>query len=69
MFSKYAGDKALSILKWQSTLYYNQTIDMISKWYNEYYNSKSKKDMYNFTLSQINEYENYALESKKTWCN
>ena len=31
--------------------------------------SKSKKDMYTFTLSQINEYENYALESKKTWCN
>tara|TARA_Y100000768_G_scaffold388932_1_gene388906 strand:- start:5655 stop:6752 length:1098 start_codon:yes stop_codon:yes gene_type:complete len=62
-------DKALSILKWESTLYYNQTIDMISKWYNEYYNSESKKDMYTFTLSQINEYENYALESKKTWCN
>ena len=62
-------DKALSFLKWDSTLTYNQTVKLVSEWYDYYYNSKSKIDLYNFTLNQISEYENIAAETNKSWCN
>ena len=62
-------DKALSLLKWDSTLYYNQTINLVAKWYDKFYNSDSNNDLYKFTLDQITEYENIALDRKKSWCN
>ncbi|MAC40702.1 MAG: CDP-glucose 4,6-dehydratase [Pelagibacterales bacterium] len=62
-------DKALSYLKWDSTLYYKQTIILVAKWYDKFYNSGSNNDLYKFTLDQISEYENIALNSTKNWCN
>jgi len=44
-------NKALYKLKWKPVLNIEDTIKMISDWY------KNKKDYYNFTLSQIKEYE------------
>jgi len=57
------------LLKWDSTLYYNQTINLVAKWYDKFYNSDSNNDLYKFTLDQITEYENIALDRKKSWCN
>lgn len=57
-------DKALSHLKWQANLEYEDTIKFTSEWYYGYY----RKDlMLNKTLSQISEYENYAKAKKLEW--
>ena len=58
-------DKALFHLKWESTLFYDETIRLVSKWYYSYY--KEKPDMFNTTIDQINEYETLAKERRKIW--
>ena len=62
-------DKALSFLKWDSTLIYSQTINLVAKWYDCFYNSKKENNLYEFTLDQISQYETIAFESNKNWCN
>jgi len=48
-------DKAQTHLHWYSTLGYNRCIQMITDWYRAYYENKTK-DMYQFTVDQINTY-------------
>ena len=58
-------DKALNTLNWTSTLTFNKTIQMTMEWYLHYY--KDPKTIYNFTISQIKEYQQYAREKKLVW--
>jgi CDP-glucose 4,6-dehydratase len=57
-------DKALSYLKWQANLEYKDTIKYTSEWYYDYYQSSL---MFDKTLSQISEYENYAKGKNLKW--
>ena len=58
-------DKALSVLKWQATLEYEQTIRFVSEWYYDYY--KTNKSIYNKTIEQLNEYEKLAEGKRLKW--
>jgi CDP-glucose 4,6-dehydratase len=58
-------DKALFHLKWMPTLDYDKLIEFTSTWYYNYYNSK--KNMLEFTMSQIKEYEEIARSKGITW--
>ena len=58
-------DKALFFLKWLPTLNYNKLIEFTGKWYFKFY--KGQENMLEFTLSQINEYENIAIEKGIRW--
>lgn len=58
-------DKALAYLKWQSTLEYKDTIRFTGEWYYSYY--KSKADMLEKTLTQIEEYQSLAIMSGLQW--
>ena len=54
-------DKALSDLKWRSTLYFEETVQMTVEWYKRFYNS-NQENMYDYTMSQIDEYAQLANE-------
>lgn len=58
-------DKALFYLKWQANLEYKDTIRFTSEWYYDYYNSD--KNIWEKTLSQINEYELMAESKGLKW--
>jgi len=58
-------DKALSLLKWQAALDYQNTIKFTSEWYYDYY--KNSSDMLVKTISQIDEYQNIAHEKGLSW--
>jgi CDP-glucose 4,6-dehydratase len=58
-------DKALNILKWESNLEYKETMKLVSDWYYNYFNANV--DMFKFTLNQITEFENIAIERNKSW--
>jgi CDP-glucose 4,6-dehydratase len=58
-------DKALFYLKWLPTLDYNKLIEFTSTWYYNFYNSE--KNMLDFTLRQIEEYEKIAIEKEIEW--
>lgn len=58
-------DKALFHLNWQANLEYSETIKFVGEWYYSFY--KRNKDMYNFTLSQIANYEELATQRKISW--
>lgn len=58
-------DKALSFLKWQSALQYQNTIEFTSTWYYSYY--KGDSDMMQQTIYQIGEYENIAKSKLLKW--
>jgi len=54
-------DKALFDLQWQPILEFKETVLMTVEWYRYYYQNSSKS-MYNFTISQIEEYSKLASE-------
>ena len=58
-------DKALYYLKWLPTLDYNKLIEFTGSWYSKFHNQGD--DMYDFTLSQIDNYENIATNKKIDW--
>ena len=58
-------DKALSLLKWQAALGYQDTIKFTSEWYYDYY--KNGANMLVKTMSQIDEYHNIAHERRLPW--
>jgi CDP-glucose 4,6-dehydratase len=58
-------DKALSLLKWQAALQYQDTIEFTSKWYYVYY--RGDEDMMQQTIHQIGEYENIAKSKSLKW--
>jgi CDP-glucose 4,6-dehydratase len=59
-------DKALFDLQWQPTLGFRETVRMTVDWYREYYQNNTET-MYNFTMSQIEEYTKMARERKLPW--
>jgi len=59
-------DKALNDLNWTPTLDFFNTVKMTVDWYKLFYDSP-KESMYDFSLSQINEYTNIAASQNKTW--
>lgn len=60
-------DKALFYLKWESTLPYSECVKFVSEWYYDFYNSK--KDMFNYTLQQIEKYTQIARNKNLIWAN
>ena len=58
-------DKALADLGWRSNLDYEDCIAMVGDWYYSYYNDN--ENMYEFTLSQINSFEETAKINSITW--
>ena len=52
-------DKALFDLQWQPILEFRETVLMTVEWYRHYYQN-SAESMYNFTISQIEEYTRIA---------
>lgn len=58
-------DKALLRLKWLPTLDYKKLIEFTGSWYLNFY--KSQIDMFDFTQSQIDEYEKIASDKGIRW--
>jgi len=58
-------DKALYYLGWRTVLSFEETIEMTANWYKAFY--KNKKDMYDFTTEQIEEYTNLARRRGIVW--
>ncbi len=56
-------DKALAYLKWQATLEYDDTIKFTSEWYYNFY--KENIDILDFTLQQIQKYEELYISNSK----
>jgi CDP-glucose 4,6-dehydratase len=54
-------DKALFDLNWGSTLQFSETVRMTVEWYKVFYENEGRS-MYDFTMSQINEYTQYTKE-------
>lgn len=59
-------DKALSYLKWHSTLHYEQCVKMIADWYKAYY-FEDRDDMLKLTEKQIIFYTREAINQKINW--
>ena len=58
-------DKALFHLKWLPVLDYNKLIEFTSIWYYNFY--KTDVNMSRFTLNQITEYEELAINKDIPW--
>jgi len=58
-------DKASFYLKWEPCLNFNETVDFVADWYINFYDKK--KDMFDFTNSQITEYTKIATQREKIW--
>ena len=58
-------DKALHALKWMPTFEYDQMIEAVSSWYYKYY--KEDEDMYEYTITQIDQYEAEAQRKGLSW--
>jgi len=58
-------DKALFHLKWEANLYYKECVKLVSEWYFSFY--KEEVDMYEKTMSQIDMYEEFAIERSLVW--
>ena len=58
-------DKALFHMKWEANLDYRECIRYVSEWYYKFY--KEDVDMYDFTVSQIEDYHRQASEHDRAW--
>ena len=58
-------DKALFYLKWQANLAYQDTIRFVSEWYFDFY--KTRINMLDKTIEQIEEYEDMAISKGLRW--
>ena len=58
-------DKALLYLKWLPTLDYENLIKFTGTWYYNFYNCHG--NMFDFTLSQIKDYEQIAIDKDIQW--
>ena len=61
---KLCCDKALHFLDWQSTLSFEQTVELTSKWYRSYYTGL---DMVEYTQQQLDTYTQLAKEKGQPW--
>ena len=59
-------DKALFDLNWRPTLQFSKTVKMTVEWY-KYYYQNSNQSMYDFTVSQIDEYTELAKVQDISW--
>jgi len=59
-------DKALFDLHWRPTLQFSETVKMTVEWYKRYYQN-SNLSMYDFTVSQIDEYTELAKVQDISW--
>nr|WP_321380067.1 CDP-glucose 4,6-dehydratase [uncultured Bacteroides sp.] len=59
-------DKALAYLNWHATLQYEQTVSLIVEWYKAFYEKKNR-NMYAFTIDQINYYLAEAQKQALNW--
>ncbi|MBF0483592.1 MAG: CDP-glucose 4,6-dehydratase [Candidatus Omnitrophica bacterium] len=62
---KLSFDKALKRIDWMPVLSFQQTMDMTSKWYKQYYAQLS--NMKEFSLSQISQYVGEATKKQLRW--
>jgi len=60
-------DKALADLNWISTLEFEDTVRMTVSWYKDYYQGTEGQSMYDFAISQINEYIRLAEKKGIEW--
>lgn len=58
-------DRALMLLKWQPTLHYAECIEMVGRWYSEYY--KGGTDMYAVSMEQLMLYQERARTIGLPW--
>lgn len=58
-------DKALAGLSWQPTLEYSVMIDFVSAWYYHFY--RSDRNMFDFTMEQIDAYQSLAQKKDLPW--
>ena len=58
-------DKALSLLKWQPTMSFQETVKMTTEWYKTFYQGDSS--IYDFTINQIKEYTILAQSRNIPW--
>ena len=58
-------EKAMYKLDWEATLIYDQCVNYVGNWYVNFYNKKT--NMFEFTNTQISEYEKQATERNSTW--
>jgi CDP-glucose 4,6-dehydratase len=61
-------DKALFDLNWRAALKFEETVKMTAMWYKYYYQNNSDS-MYDFTISQIEDYTNIAKSRSIEWAN
>ena len=59
-------DKALFHLSWEPTLTFDQCIELVGVWYNDYYNEQNT-DVYELTLRQIRFYCETATKRQISW--
>ncbi len=60
-------EKAKNYLGWEPTLNYSELVQFVSLWYKEYY--KENLDIYNFSIDQIEKYQDLASKRKIIWAN
>ena len=65
-FLKLNCDKALFDLKWQPTLKFEDTVRMTVEWYKFFYDNQNIS-MFEYTLTQIDEYMKFAKSQNMTW--
>lgn len=59
-------DKAAFFLKWEASLTYVDCIEMVGRWYSNFY-ADNPCDAYELTLDQIEKYEGLALQRGLAW--
>ncbi|MBT6051413.1 MAG: CDP-glucose 4,6-dehydratase [Candidatus Scalindua sp.] len=59
-------EKALTCLDWHAVLSFEETIRMTAEWYDDFYSGKDS-DMYDATIKQIEEYEDFAQKRGLVW--
>ncbi len=63
-------DKALFALKWTPTLEFEDTVRLTVKWYKQYYQYLAEEkdfSMYNYSITQIEEYVHFAGNRGMVW--
>lgn len=54
---KLNSNKAKKILKWKCKLSFDENIRLVSNWYKYYYSNQNKKNIYKFSMNQIDYFE------------
>ena len=62
---KLSCEKAMSDLGWHATLDFSKTVQMTTEWYKSFYENSA--DLFEYTVSQINDYTILANNQKLEW--